>query len=964
MTRCFLRILFFVIYFSLLRCSSGKNDGIRAAPPPNTLTKFYSFTSATCSTGEHVFSGNNESLILRDFCGALKDDALNQFCASDERANLYTQNQCDLISDWVFIEKGDKNQGAQKSFESSTRPNPIFAFDEITPTVHSLSSLKLRLQFLWATQTKNFISRIAKDWQSESESILRDFLQCGFDYFGPNCLEGQKKTLLYEGTFTNSGVGYAFFTFSYSESPQIFSLLFPLDENNQVLAERSKGYIFGVANKDRVHDAQFIFGKNSSIPLGEVSFRKLTPQNYHEFVATVHDSRSQIRLAFYEDELTHFLNEHGGKGEKLKADEIALRLAGYGINEELLDEREDHNALFLYFKYFYEHSSTGDYRKFLEISRHSSLKKMVLHAQLATIRLGLLNAEDVPALIKALGQDDQELIRIAFWSIESLTFIPSPLKVALARLLGDEREYIQIKAADILIKFALDAPSVVKVSEVISRKSKTPPIYLRALDVLSSSSLPEVNRNIVSIIDHRDADLRRALGLFLQERMPLEDTLLPDLGQLVESPYPDNRIVGLTLINSLPSEEATLVLVQKFLKIDATLHDYLIKILLSRNNYSDMHVNDLAKLQPRKEADLSFTGLELMLRIKSPLAANAIIDTHDGWLTNMNDKKDSDLIDYTLERLYAFTFSPINAFNLGSFKHEPYRKFNAMINFLISIDGDNDEVSSVLIDFIVGADDVQREKIYRHLESRILGGDCLLKLVERFLKGKPAPKSPKQQINFEKTIEFINEREHIGAQFALVAAMGMEDPTVRSWAVSRLDVTELDASIGDKLAYYLTGELGTNDGDILNLKGLSPYGETREAATKYLVETLSPEGFTRLMEYLVIVDQDRSGLDMIPPSKRDEYADLLEYYLRSLHSYDDISDAFLEEVYHGLKHGDLYGQLLMLKLLPLIPRCDVFEKLKLATTLVGLTPEFLAALNATIAEMETTLGFGCLVAVK
>ncbi len=965
MARHLLLILFFMTSVSQLRCSLEKNSAKKTTTPPIVLEKVYSFSLANCRTGEHVFSSDNESLLLRDFCTALQDDALNQDCGTKERTQLYEANQCDSVLNLMDIKTEVKNEGSPTSQATNIKLNPVLTFDAITPTPFSLGPQKQQLQFLWATQTHNFLKSIPENWKFESESILRDFSQCGFDYFGPNCLEGQKKTLLHEGVFTNMSLRYAFFTFTYSESQKIFSLLFSLNENNQIMTDGGKAYLFGVAHRDRAHDAKFIFSKNSAVPLGEISYSKLTRQNYKDFSRSSHDMRSQMRLVFYEDELTHFFNENVMNTVNMTINDVSLKLGTYDITKEDLNETADHNALFLYFKYYKEHSSTDDYANFLGVSRNSPLKLIALHAQLATIRLGILNTEDIMPLIKALGQDNQELIRIAFSSMESLTIIPSPLKIALARLLGDEREYIQIKASEILIKYQLDVPSIVKITEVIGRNSKTPSIYLRALNVLSSSALAAVNQSVLPLINHRDKDLRRAVGLFLQERLPLENTLLPDLGAIVESPYPENRILSLFFIDSIPTEEATLLLVQKLLKIDATLRDNLIKILRSRNNYTDMHVDDLAKLQPRKEAELSFTGLELMLRIKTPLAANAIIDRQIGWLTRMNDKTERDLIAYTLEHLYAFTFSPINAFNLKIFSRSSYQKFDAMIDFLASIEGDFDEVSLAIIDFLIPANDTQQEKIYRYLESRSLGGDSLMTLAINFLSHTPDPKYPQQQINFDKTLELINARDHAGAQMALASIMGMSDPSLRSWAIARLDALKIDPSIGDKFARLLTGELVFDDKDVGKLKYFSPYEETRAAATKYLKETMSPEGFAWIVRYLLMGDGDRTGKTFFTPALRDEHAKLVKYYLLSLDSPDDIPALFLDELYQGIKYGEKYGQMLMLSMLPLIPRCDILEFLRQkAETSKGLDKDLLNSVQTAIDEIEKTLGTVCLSAIK
>ncbi len=952
-------VLFLSAFFLHLSCGFGNKDLKKNVPPATDQTRSYSFTLSSCSTGEHDFSGDDESLILSDFCAALRDETLNKNCALKERTLLYEQNQCDahLNINEILEKKGDVTTDSLSTAASSTKLNSVLEFKDIKPIPGSLNSLKVEINFLWTTNTESFLKSIPEQWVYESETVLRDFSHCGFDYSGPNCLEGQNRNLLYEGKFSQQNNHYAFFSFKYSESAKIFSILFPLNKSDQIEFKNSKAYLFGVEDEKRVHDPKFIFAQKTSIPLGVITYSKLTKDNYVQFLTSSIDSRSLMRLAFYERELSNFFNEKSSLTPKFSPSEIAKKLSQYNIDFKSLSESGDHNAIFLFFKYHHDYLSKDDYRVFILTSHEILQNNIHIHSQLAAIRDGSLDLGELGTLVKTLGQDDRDLIRIAFFSMNSLQILPPPLKIALAGLLGDDREYIRIQSANMLVKYHIDPPSITKITEVIARKSREPEIYLRALEVLSSSDLIDVNQNIIAILEHKNADLRNNLGLFLLARTPLEETLLPDLGKLMSSQHPDNRMRALILTNSLSSPDATLLLVQKVLTIEPALQEFLLKLLKARDNYSNMHVRDLLKLKPIKVADVSLTGLELMLRIKTPEAANGILDPRMGWLSSMNNKKDAELIEATLKSMYALNFSLINVPNLKLYSSINNQKFDAAIDFLISIEGDHDEVSSAVIDYLYRADDAQREKIRLFLAKRSLDGDCLLKL-SSFLFRKPDPQYPYMQKNYDLAIELINGHDHVGAQIALAHIMGMPDPNLRTWAIKRLDSIALDSSIGGELAYHLTGEL-VYTGENPSLENLTKFEDTKMAAEKYLLQTLSPEGFTRLLRYMWIGEEDNNGKKFISEKKKDEYAKLINFYIDSLASLEEVPDIFLEEINNSIKYGDAYGRVQIYKMLPKIPRCDILENLKKGTVAKGLSQELIDGMEEAIDEIQMRSGGRC-----
>lgn len=57
-------------------------------PMPGTVEYNYSFTRHGCSTGCHV------SYSVKDYCAQLLDDALNNYCAKQERKEAFEQSNC------------------------------------------------------------------------------------------------------------------------------------------------------------------------------------------------------------------------------------------------------------------------------------------------------------------------------------------------------------------------------------------------------------------------------------------------------------------------------------------------------------------------------------------------------------------------------------------------------------------------------------------------------------------------------------------------------------------------------------------------------------------------------------------------------------------------------------------------------------------------------------------------------
>jgi len=85
----------------LVACGKSSDPGEDTGSfSQSTFRKSYDISSFGCATGKHVFTGDNENEVFRDYCYELRDGAKNEYCAEDYRKQLFESQRCDDTYAW------------------------------------------------------------------------------------------------------------------------------------------------------------------------------------------------------------------------------------------------------------------------------------------------------------------------------------------------------------------------------------------------------------------------------------------------------------------------------------------------------------------------------------------------------------------------------------------------------------------------------------------------------------------------------------------------------------------------------------------------------------------------------------------------------------------------------------------------------------------------------------------------
>ena len=71
----------------------GQNFPHKVSSPRNlVVSSFYEYKESHCNTGRHYFYFSNAVSFQREYCKHLKNDVINNYCASSSRQKAYQQN--------------------------------------------------------------------------------------------------------------------------------------------------------------------------------------------------------------------------------------------------------------------------------------------------------------------------------------------------------------------------------------------------------------------------------------------------------------------------------------------------------------------------------------------------------------------------------------------------------------------------------------------------------------------------------------------------------------------------------------------------------------------------------------------------------------------------------------------------------------------------------------------------------
>lgn len=152
----------------------GMEPGVDDADP-NLLvqaheenSETYQFGTKDCSTGRHSFSSSNSATARQKLCAALQNDALNHFCAQNER-RIYSELQCNKQ-------------------EENPKTNPAPVESPSTPRAGSKEALIHTALSKLLIGSYQLSPQLSPSQALFIKSYIEDMKICGLSRFGSNCL--------------------------------------------------------------------------------------------------------------------------------------------------------------------------------------------------------------------------------------------------------------------------------------------------------------------------------------------------------------------------------------------------------------------------------------------------------------------------------------------------------------------------------------------------------------------------------------------------------------------------------------------------------------------------------------------------------------------------------------------------------------------------------------------------------
>lgn len=163
------KVTLILITLLMLSCSSDKSNNNGA-----TQAEFYgSYEAATlgCTTDRHTYSAPSEEEILKMFCSSLKDDEINNNCASYQRNTIYKTLKCP--EEWEVSSSGSFNLSSkQYSFSVDQCGTGLHFF---TSSDHSLT-MELYCEALQNEQLNRNCAKAKRD-QEFVDQNCKDYLR-------------------------------------------------------------------------------------------------------------------------------------------------------------------------------------------------------------------------------------------------------------------------------------------------------------------------------------------------------------------------------------------------------------------------------------------------------------------------------------------------------------------------------------------------------------------------------------------------------------------------------------------------------------------------------------------------------------------------------------------------------------------------------------------------------------------
>ncbi len=864
----FRHFLKFLCIFAFVSCTS-KSSSPAKAPPPGLS---YNFLLENCSTGLHNYK-DNSSENQRAYCADLAKDDINNFCAHEERLALIRrdcsageQENPQIVS--PSAENSDKNL---LSLRASTQKYGL-PYDnmEIKFLGRPDLSALVHMQHFWVTNFGDFSFRF-QDERSRppnTDTVIQDFIDCGFSYDGPTCYEGEERNIQSQEMVAINGETYLITVFNYSVS---YNHLFALIIETHPKQSLTHAYLYSLGDASSLPSPAAIVRESAAKCLASISAIPFSANAVDQILEDATSTRQKLTLTHIKMSFPQYRESIlSSAAINSSIEEIVAKTS------QEIEESNDPGLAVLWLKLHAGILSNTDYQRFLATQqRDNPTTARATEAALLQASLGIITPDIEKYYARALNTDNLGEQARAFNLARQRIGLSDKILLSLINTLNHPNVHSAAIAYDILASQPLNDAYVEPLSKLSGKLGNNGSAYVFAYDLLKKINTPLAQNAIIAQLSHRDRNIRDKVYqtvddiLYPADELKFSDSSTHEAAKQMESFNEKSRLYAIQILDQINSPEATLTLIefsdQDIFYLRSFIND---KVLIKPDKiFTHLHLEALTRnLDPKYPDQVLDPTIKYLFRLGTPEALNAV-------LKYINRAKNIFIDDefrrqWMLEYLAHAKISGENAHELGRGIGAKYKDLeNAFLTHLLQLR--HHKSTDVLLEKLRTHPKEMLpnfDEVFSELKNRaesdlngLFGGEAGLNLGNLFMKSrfelKKFGESPDNSdpntaslINYyEENLAFSMNNllplRTISALKSLVTLMGIDDEALRHEIIAAvLDFDDMPREIWESFYFHVKNrepkcnidkppcqDIPPEKEEFLN-PSLSLYPETRAAA--------------------------------------------------------------------------------------------------------------------------------------
>lgn len=748
MESIFSKFLIVVFFFWIGACSSRSTT---QKGNKEISGESYNFITDSCSTGLHEFSGEIEGAHLA-YCNALGDDAVNNNCAKDQRLRLFKEKCQESTESTNVGAPVEKNTEIPDGFSRHNAKLSGYGVPYKGQGIESRGRPSLdvltRYQQFWTLKFNDFSFRfdsLAKP-PLLLESVVQDFIDCGFSYDGPLCFEGQEKLILSQELLGIDEKEYLFTVFSYSpSSDQRFALFIEAGTPQEPEKSPEKNaYLYSLNTKDVSISPEGIIAEKGALAFATIKAKFLDADNIDSTSEKIFSTRQKLTLSHIKMSFPQF-------SESITAESSIQKNLKEQLDKILPDvmESNDPSIITLWLSLHQWIMPEKDYREFLASEERSNSKTFQREAALIEVMLGAFSPQIEKLYAEAISSDHFGQQHRAFNLARRHIGLTDKVLLGLVSTLNHPNYQSAFAAYEILAEYPLDDGYVEKLAKLTGKFGNNGSAYVFAYDLLKKIDTPLAHKVVISQLSIKFDDIRKkvyeTIDYFLL-KASFKPNSIESVAMHMKSEIDKSKKYASDILDQIDTPEATLVLL-KFMDQDSfSGRSYIIDKILNRpeKKFTELHLELLkGYLEPRHPEQVLDPNIKYLFRLGSPNAILALLQFINKPKNFYMD--DEERRTWMLSYLEKSQIIGIHCEQLGEGIKKTYDDVRkSFVNILLKTK--NSESTSVLLDQLVESEgfmqshytEVLKELEYRFTSDKdgLFGGNCGLMLGKLFMKSR------------------------------------------------------------------------------------------------------------------------------------------------------------------------------------------------------------------------------------